>query len=293
MVARMLPYLGVQCSTAGGLWKAFTEAQQLGIDTFQVATRNLRQWQLHTCSEEEIAAFRAARRQYPVRAIVSHACYLINLTSDNPVTRERSIAALRAELERCHQLHIDYVVFHPGSSKRPFEHTVDLFADAIAQVFADLPAESLHPKLLIENTAGQGNAIGWSLEQLAALLETLPAHLGGFCLDTCHLFAAGYDLRRNYREFYHQLHALLPVDRLLVWHFNDSRYPCGSRRDRHAHIGQGFIGITPFLRILEDFPTIPKILETPKRHNMDPVNLERLRSYAGASSLRHQSPTRV
>ncbi len=274
--------LGVQCSTAGGLWKAFQEARTLQLDTFQVATRNLRQWKFDLCTDTEIQRFQDARRQYPVTAIVSHACYLINLVSDDPQTRAKSIRALQAELHRCHQLRIEYVVFHPGSSQQSFTTALSRFADAIAEIFAALSSKTLYPKLLIENTAGQGNTIGWSLEQLATLLEALPAQYGGLCLDTCHLFAAGYDLRQRYDTVLQRIRATLPIEQVLVWHFNDSRFPCGARKDRHAHIGQGRIGLLPFLRLMQDFPSIPKILETPKSNRMDQVNLSRLRGYATA-----------
>lgn len=272
--------LGIHCSAAKGLWNAFTEAQQLRIDTFQIATRNLRRWSFDSVTEEEIEKFHAARQAYPVDAIVSHACYLINIVSDNREVREKSIKALAAELLRCHQLQIEYVVFHPGSSSRPFSEVIQLFRASIDSIFSLIAAASpLYPKLAVENTAGQGKAIGWNLEQIAELLAAMPQHASGYCFDTCHLFAAGYDLRTEaaFQNFLHQWRSILPVEKLLVWHLNDSRTHFGSRVDRHEHIGRGELGIFPFVQILQIFPQIPKILETPKENDMDRKNLELLR----------------
>lgn len=263
MEARHL--IGVHVSTAGGLPQAVYRAQQLGCTAFQLFTANARQWALNSVEGETAATFRRACQETGIAAVVAHAGYLLNIASPNAELRRKSVAALEAECHRCQQLGIELVVLHPGSC--PAEERRNGLRWA-AEVLSYV-AHNSTPILCIELTAGQGNSLGYSLEELAAIVElcTVPERLG-ICVDTCHALAAGYrlDTDEGYDAFWSRFSQLLGSERLRVLHLNDSLYPAGRRRDRHTHIGLGYCGIECFARLMNDprWHNIPMIAETPK-----------------------------
>lgn len=258
--------LGAHVSIAGGLKNSITEGEKLGCSAIQIFTRNNRQWSFSPLSDEEAQAFIEAQQKSEVKVVISHASYLINIGSPKKTVLDSSIRALIAELIRCHQAKIPYVVLHPGSCLGLAEQDCeDQIADLLTQVLKETPDDV---SIVLENMAGQGSAIGCSIEQLAAIREkTRPQSRIGFCFDTCHGFAAGYDLRteKKYHEFWDKFEAILGIKNLRVMHLNDSKKPCCSHVDRHEDIGKGEIGLELFRVIMQDkrFEKIPKIIETP------------------------------
>ena len=252
------PLLGAHVSVAGGLERAFERAGDLGCEAIQVFVSNPNQWRGREIGEEEAERFRAARAASRVGPVAAHASYLINLAATDRMVLVRSKKALAAELARCARLGVDSLVLHPGSHRGTSEeHGIDRVAAALGKVLAGAPEG---PRLLLENTAGQGSSLGWRLEQLAAIRARLDgagsegASRVGFCLDTCHAFAAGYPVHEEdgYREFLAEADELLGLDRVRLIHLNDSARPFGSRRDRHAHIGDGEIGTRLFARLVHE-----------------------------------------
>lgn len=279
---------GSHLSIAGGLHKAVDLARTLGLDTVQVFTKNQQQWRVPPLSEEAVTAFREACAACEFRTTVSHASYLINLASPDAALRAKTVELFVEEIRRCAVLGIPYLVTHPGAHMGAGE------AEGLARVAASLDeaigrAEAGATHVCLESTAGQGTTLGWRLEHLAEVtaLSKHPSRLG-VCLDTAHLFAAGYDFRgERYSDFLHELAATVGVGRVKVWHLNDSKKPLGSRVDRHAHIGHGEIGDDGFRPIVQDerWRAAPKIVETPKGtheggQEWDAVNVERLRRLA-------------
>ena len=235
-----------------------------------------------------IAAFRDKLERAGIGPAVAHASYLINLAASDPVLRERSIAAFGEELDRADVLGLAGVVIHPGCyTTGTEEHGLTLVADAVRGL---LKARRRRKTLVIlEHTAGQGTSLGWRFEQLAAMIDRLDGHARvAVCLDTCHLWAAGYDLgsEQGYRATFDAFDRRVGLDRLRVFHVNDSKKPLGSRRDRHDHIGKGTIGLEAFRRLVNDrrFADVPMLLETPKTEGrratsveLDPLDVENLR----------------
>jgi deoxyribonuclease IV len=282
---------GSHLSIAGGMHKAVLEAERLGFDTVQVFTKNQQQWRVPPLQEEARDAWLAECKRMKFDQVVSHDSYLINLASPDAELRAKSINLFDEEIARCDALGIPYLVTHPGAhmGTRDDESCeaggCERVADALVQLFKK------HPKskttVCLEITAGQGSGLGYKLEHLADIIKRTKhsKHLG-VCLDTAHLFAAGYDFRdRKYNAFVKQLDSTVGLERVKVWHLNDSKKPLGSRVDRHDHIGKGTIGVEGFRPIVRDkrWRDTPKILETPKlKHDdgrdWDTVNLELLRS---------------
>ncbi len=276
--------LGAHMSIAGGLDQAPLRGQQAGCDTIQVFTKSNRQWQAKPLSEAEVAAFQAALRATGIRPGVAHDCYLINLASPKGPVRKQSLAAFRVEMERAERLGIPYLVTHPGQHLGAGEaEGIARVGEALNLLHAALPAARL--QILLETTAGQGSSLGCRFEQIAAILEQLErAERVGICLDTCHVFAAGYDIASptGYRRTLRELDACLGLARLKVIHLNDSEKGLGSHVDRHTHIGQGALGLQAFRLLLADprLRRVPMILETPKDGDAlksDRLNLARLR----------------
>jgi deoxyribonuclease-4 len=265
-------------SVAGGLPFAIARAHLHGCDTLQVFTKNASQWRARPLPPGEIAAFKQAAGETGITPIVAHASYLINLATINPALRAQSIAALGEEVDRAEALGLLGVVLHPGARMTvPVDHAVSLIVDALAQVLKARPRGQT--MILLEHTAGQGSAMGSSFEEIAAMLDGVKdARRLGVCLDTCHLLASGYDLctEEGYRATFDKFERLIGVDRLRVFHLNDSKKPCMSRVDRHEHIGQGCIGLEPFRRLLNDrrFDHLPMILETEKTASRDRGRVE-------------------
>jgi deoxyribonuclease IV len=278
-----MQFLGAHMSVSGGLSTAFGRAQSIAINTMQIFTKNQNRWAQKPATPEDIAAWETAQAATGIGPVVSHAAYLINLGSPDDELWNKSADALIDELTRAEQLGLLGVVFHPGAHMGSGEAT------GLARIIAALDrchaATSGYRTLtLVENTAGQGTALGYTFEQLAAILAGVrePERVG-FCFDTCHSLAAGYDLRtpETYAETMGQFDRLVGLHRLRCFHFNDSKKGLGSRVDRHDHIGTGELGLAPFGFILNDarFADTPKILETPKSEDMheDVENLRVLR----------------
>jgi deoxyribonuclease IV len=261
-----LPPLGAHVSVAGGMVTAIERATALGCTAAQVFVKNANQWQGRELSEKEVAAFRAARAASRVGPLVAHASYLINLCTTDPALLVRSREALADELSRCARLGIDGLVLHPGAHLGAGEEAgIDRVAMSLDAVLSLLPDVS--PRVLLENTAGQGSCLGHRLEHLAAIRARLASpHRVGVCLDTCHAFAAGYAIhkRQGYEDFLTEIEERLGLAAVGCFHLNDSVRPFGSRRDRHAHIGEGEIGLPAFARLLHDprLRAIPMVLET-------------------------------
>ena len=275
--------LGAHMSVAGGVSKAFERAASIGINTMQVFTKNQNRWQQKPTPQKEIDRWFELQAQTGIGPVVSHAAYLINLGSPDDALWEKSADALADELTRAEELGILGVVLHPGAHMSAGE------AAGIARIAAGLDRAHAATRgyktlTLIENTAGQGSVLGYTFEQLRAMLEGVaePARIS-FCLDTCHAFAAGYDIRtpETYAETMAAFDQLLGLERLKCFHFNDSKKGLGSRVDRHDHIGSGLLGLAAFGFILNDarFAEVPMILETPKSEDMheDVENLTVLR----------------
>jgi len=277
---------GSHLSIAGGIHNALLSAEKLGMDTVQVFTRNQQQWAAKPLQAQEIEAWQKERRRLKFAKTVSHASYLINLASPDDVLWKKSIAAFTEELRRCDALGITYAVIHPGAHLDCGE---DKGLMRVVAALDEIAATLVKPAVTIclEITAGQGSCLGHRLEHLAEVIEHVrrPERLG-VCLDTAHLFAAGYDFRgRRYTSFRKQIEQTVGIGAIKVWHLNDSKRELGSRVDRHDHIGDGQIGLEGFRPIVRDkaFLHVPKILETPKKlaedgRDWDSINLERLRS---------------
>lgn len=283
----MTDYLGAHMSIAGGLHLAIDRAVAAGCGVLQIFTRNSNQWRGKQISDADCDLFRRKFAASGLHEIVSHDIYLINLAAAPGDVRDKSLLAFRDELETCARLGIHKVVMHPGShlADTP-EAGLARVTEAFDRLFGEVP--QFEGRVLLETTAGQGTNLGRTFEELQAIISASknPDRFG-VCFDTCHTFAAGYDIatEAGYRDTMEQFDRIIGIGRLQCFHFNDSRKGLGSRVDRHEHIGQGTLGIQPFGFILNDprFAIIPKILETPKGDNdeMDAVNLALLRGLAG------------
>jgi len=283
----MNDYLGAHMSISGGLHLAIDRAVAAGCSVLQIFTRNSNQWKGKPVTESDAALFRSKFAASGLREVVSHDIYLINLAAPPGETRDKSVAAFRDELETCARLGINKVVMHPGSHLTDSPQAgLARVVDAFDLIFSEVP--QFEGRVLIETTAGQGSNLGRTFEELGVIIagSRFPEKFG-VCFDTCHTFAAGYDIATEggYRDTMAQFDRIIGLERLHCFHFNDSKKGLGSRVDRHEHIGQGALGLNPFRFILNDprFATVPKILETPKGDSdeMDGVNLALLRGLVG------------
>jgi deoxyribonuclease IV len=268
-----MPRLGAHVSTAGGVSTAFARASALGCDALQVFVKNANAWAARPLATAEVEAFRAAHAATPGPGapaplpLVAHAGYLINLCSPKLDVHTRSAAALIDELSRCEALGVPGLVLHPGAHLgEGAEAGIDGVARALDAAHAALP--EVRARVLLENTAGQGTVLGARLPQLAAILARLDApERVGVCLDTCHAFAAGYDLRDDdsYAAFVDEVEATVTRSRVAAIHLNDSVFGLGAAKDRHAPIGAGELGAAVFARWLADplWGDVPMVLETP------------------------------
>lgn len=279
-----MPRFGAHMSISGGVSKSFARGESVGLDSMQIFAKNERQWTAKPISPEEATAFRTEQQRTGIHPVVVHDSYLINLAAPADELREKSIAAFADELERCAQLDIPYLVTHPGAHTGIGEEAgLARVADAICRLLAE--GVGGNTMILLETTAGQGTALGYRFEHLARLFELIPYHERlGICVDTCHIFAAGYDIRdpEGYQATFAELDRLVGLTRVKCFHLNDSQKDLGSRVDRHAHIGQGCIGVEAFRMLVNDprFANLPMIIETPKGEDMaeDRMNLALLRS---------------
>jgi deoxyribonuclease-4 len=279
------PILGAHFSIAKGLHHALYEAKTYGCTALQIFTKNASTWKERTLTPEEIDRFHQARKETGVTEIVSHTAYLINLATSEREKHVLSCNALANEMIRSSKLDIPFTVLHPGAHMgRGEEKGIEKIAAGVNEIFEKTPA--IKSRLLFETTAGQGSGIGYAFEQLAAILDKIEnQHRCGICLDTSHIFAAGYDIRTkaSYLKTMAAFDAIIGIKNLFVIHLNDSKKGLGSRVDRHEHIGEGNIGMAMFKLLMNDqrFKDIPKIIETPKHKDgfdADKMNLRRLRT---------------
>lgn len=281
-----MPLLGAHLSVAGGLYKAAESAGVLGMQTVQVFTKNNNQWAAKPLADEEVRRFREAQVAAGLQRPCAHNSYLINIGSVQTELWTRSVDALTIELERAEALGLAGVVMHPGAYVGSTEE------EGLARIVRGLDevhrrTAGFRTELWLETTAGQGSSLGHRFEQLQVLLEGVrePERLG-VCVDSCHIFAAGYPLQAasDYAATMDQLDRCIDLKRVRAWHLNDSKKPLGSRVDRHEHIGEGCLGLEPFRHVLNDarFAELPMYLETPKGErdgeDLDAINLRTLRS---------------
>ncbi len=283
-----MPLLGAHFSIAGGLAGAVHEAAAYGCTAMQLFTKNASTWKERNLTEDEIQAFEAAKRQTGIVHIASHAAYLLNLASPEPKKHQMSVRALSNELFRSSSLSIPFVILHPGNHMGAGE------AEGIKRIIAGIngifeAVQTRGTRILLETTAGQGSSVGNRFEHIRDIIGGITdQERVGACLDTSHIFAAGYDIRtpNAYAETLAEFHEVIGLDRLAVIHLNDAKRALGSRVDRHEHIGKGQIGLGAFALIMKDprFECIPKIIETPKikgKIDYDRINLERLWALRG------------
>ena len=263
-----MKYIGAHVSISGGVENAPLNAAALGASAFAMFTKNQRQWSAPPCSEASEKAFKenCAACGYSGKLILAHDSYLINLGQPDPEKRRKAIDSFINELERCRQLGIGLLNFHPGSSLKQVsdEEDIALIAQSVREALEAVPDVTA----VFENTAGQGSNMGWNFDQLAAMIEkTQMSDRCGVCIDTCHAFAAGYDLVscEGYENFWAEFDRKIGMKFLKGMHLNDAKGSCGSRLDRHDSIGRGNIGVETFKRLIEDPRTdnVPLILETP------------------------------
>lgn len=279
---------GSHLSISGGMHNAVLAAERLGFDTVQVFTKNQQQWRCSPLATEIVRQWCAECTRMKMRATVSHDSYLINLASPEETLRRKSIDLFIEEVRRCVILKIPLLVTHPGAHMGEGEEAgLRRVAAALDEVHATVPEGKGLVVTCLESTAGQGSSLGYRLEHLAEIISLVKdADRLGVCLDTAHLFAAGYDFRGSkYPAFRKELDRVIGAKHVKAWHLNDSKKPLGSRVDRHEHIGRGTIGVEGFTPVVRDkaFKKIPKILETEKGRDekgreWDAVNLEVLKS---------------
>ena len=276
--------LGAHVSASGGAHKIFQRGEEFGCECLQLFTRAPSQWAAKPLTEGDVRAFRSARDAHGAPPVIAHDIYLNNLAAENDSIRKRSIKTMVEELTRCHQLGIDGLVCHLGSHKEGPKPGLRRYASAVKTILKR--TESTPTPILLETCAGQGNCLG---HQLGHLAEVIDRNNGdprlGVCVDTCHVFVAGYDLRseEGYQEFWSEFERLLGFSRLRAFHLNDSKKPLASRVDRHDHIALGEIGEAAFARLMKDerFSGIPAVIETPESESMARPNLDRLKLLRG------------
>jgi deoxyribonuclease-4 len=288
--------LGAHMSIAGGAHAAIERACSIGCTAMQIFVKNNMQWFARPLTRQEIRSFIEHAQRCQLASVFAHANYLINLAATNAQFHANSLRALAEELTRADQLELPFLVMHPGAHMGAGEEAgLRKIAVSVDQVFRGIP--KVKTKIALETTAGQGSCLGHTFEQLAFIIGNVrePERLC-VCLDTAHIFAAGYDItsdagvRKTFREF----DRVLGRQRLAAIHINDSKTGRGSRVDRHAHIGEGQIGLDAFRHIMNAprFRKIPKVLETPKGKELkeDVVNMRALRKLIAAHSKKRTGP---
>jgi deoxyribonuclease-4 len=276
--------LGAHESIAGGMYKASDRAQSVGCDSVQIFVKPNRAWAVKPLTEKDVDLFKAKAVSTDIQPVVGHASYLLNLGTPDDTLWEKSIDTLIVELQRCEALGVPYLVLHPGSHVGTGEEVgLARVAHALGKVHASTP--DLHTQILLETTAGQGSSLGYRFEHLAWLMDNaLDGERLGVCLDTCHVFAAGYELRTpdGYVATMGEFDRVVGLEWLQAIHLNDSKGDLGSHKDRHDHIGKGYIGLAGFRHILNDarLAGLPALLETPKSDDLheDRENLDVLRA---------------
>ncbi len=258
--------LGGHISTSGGISNAPARAAVFGFRTMQIFSKNQMQWNAKPLADQEVTAFKSEYTRVGLRKTMSHASYLLNLGSPNEDMRVKVIDAMHLELSRANALGIDYVILHPGSQKDTTEKAA---ITQISEILNSTLSESRFTKVLIENAAGQGSAIGYQFRQLSEIIDGISQKdMIGVCIDTCHVFAAGYDVKtpEGYAETMDRFNSEVGLKFLLGFHLNDSKKKQGSRLDRHEQIGKGLLGLDGIKNFVNDkrFSDIPMVLETPK-----------------------------
>lgn len=286
--------LGAHMSAAGGLHKAYERGREAGCETMLIFTKSNRQWQAKPLTDQEIDQFKAATAEYSdIHPTAVHASYLINIGSSDKALWEKSYQSLKVEVERCEALEIPYLTFHPGAHIDAGEEVgLANIARALQRLLAE--TEGFKTTVCLETMAGTGTTLGYRFEHLAYLLAEGQKQGGngrlGVCFDTCHVLAAGYDIRtpETYEATLAEFDSVVGLDQIKCFHFNDSKYELGERKDRHDHIGDGFVGAQGFANFVNDprWANHPAHLETPKTEtdddgneiDMDVENLKRLRA---------------
>jgi deoxyribonuclease-4 len=279
--------LGAHVSITGGIEKALLRGNKLGCRTIQIFTKNANRWQERFFTQAEIDLYRDIKNRTGIEPVIAHNSYLINLATIGAELYKKSIQAMERELERCEMLEIRHLVIHPGSHQGSGE---EWGITKIVQALNDIHERTrgFSVTIALEMTAGQGTSLGYRLEQIAQIINRVEEGSRlAFCLDTCHAFAAGYELRSeaDYDRFIRKIDGTIGLEKLKIIHMNDSKNDCSSRVDRHEDIGKGMIGEEPFRWIMNDerLKHIPKIIETPglgkiKDYRKDEQNLSLLRS---------------
>ena len=285
-----MPRLGAHLSISGGLPRAVDRAVASRCEALQIFTKTAGQWRARVIPDDEMVLFRRRVADTGIHPVIAHNSYLINIAAAAPALREQSLAALLEEYDRADALGLQGLVMHPGS------FTTSTESDGLRLIASGLRAllrtrRGGAPLILLEHTAGQGTNLGHRFEHLAKIIEGLDGSPRvGVCLDTCHLLAAGYDIcsEEGYVQTFREFDRLVGLDRLKAFHLNDSKKPCGSRVDRHEHIGKGCLGLEAFRRLVTDprFAGLPMLLETPKldtpesrrRSDVDPWDARNLRT---------------
>jgi len=279
--------IGAHTSAAGGAFNALLEGKEIGATTIQLFTANQRRWDSKPIEQEAVEKWRQALSDTGLKQIMSHDSYLINLGAPDPENLNKSRKAFREEAIRCKQLGVSYLNFHPGAALHTDpQYCLDLIVESLLsfeEIFTD---DSL--RLLLEATAGQGSAVGYRFEHLAYLIDKLHRRLPiGVCIDTCHVFAAGYDLRTTsaMEQTLQEFDRVVGLKHLYAFHLNDSLKPLGSRLDRHANLGEGQIGLECFRFLMRDPRTrhLPKYLETPGGPSQWKQEISLLKQFAAHS----------
>lgn len=276
--------IGAHTSAAGGAYHALLGGQEIGATTIQFFTSNQKRWEGKPILEEDISIWKETLRETGLKKIMSHDSYLINLGSPDKEMHTKSLKAFKEELLRCHKLELSFLNFHPGAATGSSEEEC---LDRIVSSLEDLEslADQGSTRLLIETTAGQGSSVGHRFEHLGYLIERLHKKIPiGVCIDTCHIFAAGYDIRNRsaWEKTLEEFDNTVGLKHLYAMHLNDSMKPLGSKRDRHASLGKGEIGIECFkcVMTLPELREIPKYLETPEGPPVWKHEIQMLREFA-------------
>ena len=276
--------LGSHTSVSGGIHKAFARAESIGATTMQVFVKNANQWYGKPCTEDDVSKYREAEAQGNIRPVIAHAAYLINLCAANPAIRQKSREGFLDELRRCERLGIKALVVHPGAHVGAGEEEgIKCIAESLNAIHEQ--TKGFRTLSTLETTAGQGTTLGYRFEHLRRIIDLVEdKNRVAVCIDTCHLFAAGYPVhtKEGWDATIKEFDQIIGLDRLVAVHVNDSMKPFGSKRDRHEHIGKGVMGLEGFRAMMKDerLVNVPKILETDKSEDLheDVENMKVLRS---------------
>ncbi len=275
--------LGAHMSIAGGVDKAIERGASIDCDAIQIFVKNNNQWFAKEQTKEEIERFKKLQKETNI-FVFAHTGYLINLASPKEDVYEKSMESMLGEIIRCQKLDIPYLVLHPGSHLGTGEETgIKKIIKSLNKLFKETKKSTV--KVLLETTSGQGTNLGYKFEHISEIIAGISEKTRtGVCFDTCHSFSAGYDIKSKdgYKKTMEEFDKIIGIKNLLAFHINDSKFPMGQKKDRHEHIGQGFLGLEAFENILNDkrFKNIPMVLETPKDEDLkeDVENLKTLRS---------------